>query len=752
MTSTNQQPRSSLPGLFARLPARLEFGDVLIFLYTLVFTRQYFWIISNNSIAWLLSLVVAVVLWVFYVSSKQFPREKTPLSFWLVVGLPLVAFFLLRAAFPDHSFDVLTYHLLHSERTLRGPLFGAGDYFPSPSPYNPAPDTLAGLSRLVLGFRLGPAINLLVLIWAAQITDNLLRPLVTNAWLRSGFVLIIVMAENFFFEISTYMIDLLALPLMMQATLLCLRADEAESERANFIQIALLLGASVAFKLTNLAVALPLVAICIYQISKQRLWRRPKEIGVIAVTSLIAFLAPQLPFFIYIFRLTGNPLFPIANVFFKSPYWPTHGGWDDRWGPHTFWETIAWPILIWFKPGRHSELAVYSGRLSLSFIVALIGLFFVWRNQRARLLCLILIVSALLWSVAGMGYSRYGLYQELLAGTTSVAVVMVLFRAGSIWKRAIAVAVCALLVGQAGLAAAYTLRHEWGARTSAVANPDKYRQEIGFALRDHSLREFLSNDMRRTFDDVQVWLETCPESTGFEALLNPAAPIIAGRQPEYFFTREARRRFIQAVEAAPAPRMFSVCFAKYTDVCRQAIAARGLEIARTTPVEVPFFSPQDRIGMMLIEIDRPLDGEARSKFESMWMNAAFPDSDYREQITALNAPPEMHAGEKITIRFRVRNLGYSAWPFQGNKEGRYQVNLANRWLNKAGQTEPSGAEGRTAMKSDLEPGGEVELPLLVTAPTATGEFTMEVDMVHEGVTWFYERGARPLQLRVRVVP
>ena len=32
-------------------------------------------------------------------------------------------FGLLRAAFPDHSFDVLTYHLLHAERTLRGTLF-----------------------------------------------------------------------------------------------------------------------------------------------------------------------------------------------------------------------------------------------------------------------------------------------------------------------------------------------------------------------------------------------------------------------------------------------------------------------------------------------------------------------------------------------------------------------------------------------------------------------------------------------------
>ena len=166
-------------------------------------------------------------------------------------------------------------------------------------------------------------------------------------------------------------------------------------------------------------------------------------------------------------------------------------------------------------------------------------------------------------------------------------------------------------------------------------------------------------------------------------------------------------------------------------------------------MDIPFFSNQDRIGMMLIEFRRPEEAVARSKFVSSWMNAAFPDSDYREQITALNPPVSMRAGEKLVLRFRVKNLGYSTWPAVGNAEGRFQVNIGNRWI-RTGSKQVNELDGRTGMPADLQPGTEVELPLTVKAPAEPGDYLLEIDMVHEGVTWFFERGATPLRLNVRV--
>jgi len=33
-----------------------------------------------------------------------------------------------------------------------------------------------------------------------------------------------------------------------------------------------------------------------------------------------------------------------------------------------------------------------------------------------------------------------------------------------------------------------------------------------------------------------------------------------------------------------------------------------------------------------------------------------------------------------------------------------------------------------------------------------GDYVLEFDMVHEGVTWFKQRGARPLSMNVTVTP
>jgi hypothetical protein len=743
-------------GAFANLTKilrlKVELGDALLFLYVLAFVRQYFWVVDSNLLAWTLSVSLTSVFSYFYISTKQFPAERFGRSFWVLVGLPLFAVYSLRAAFPDHSFDVLSYHLLHSERSLRGPLFAPGDFFPTAAPFNPVSDTVVGFSRLILGFRLGTLINFFVLLWAAQVTDKILRPFVAGAWLRTACVLIIVLAENLLFEISTYMIDLLALPLMLEATLLTLRADEAENRRANVIHVALLLGASTAFKLTNLAVVLPLVAVCAYKMAVGSRRFTPQQLMTTALLALGAFLAPLLPFSLYIFRVTGNPIFPVANVFFKSPYWPTHGGWDNRWGPQTLWETIAWPVLIWFKPERHSELAVYSGRLSLGFVVAFLGLVLAWRNARARTICFILISSALLWSAANTGYSRYGLYEELLAGATVVAVASAL--TGGIswaklsWRMALASVLCIVLVVQSYLACSYVLQKEWGSRATVFDDPAVYAQEAKFMLRDRSLRNFLTDEERALFDGVQVWVETCPKSTGFEVLLNRRAPIIAARQPEYFVTRESWRQFIRVVEESPGQRMFSLCLNDDVPKAKQVIAERGLEVVTLTAVNIPFFSPRDRIGMMLIEVQVPQEPKARSEFESAWMKGAFPTSVYREEIVALDPPSVMHTSEKADIRFKVKNLGNATWPAVGTKDFRYQVNMGNRWIVAGATAE----DNRAVMKADLPPGGEAQMTLTVNAPRTPGEYTLEIDMVHEGVTWFSERGARPLRLSVRVAP
>src|SRR2546423_344569 len=791
-------PRRAL----ALLRENAEFGDALVFLYALVFIRQYLWVAPDNARAWTLAAPLSAVAWYFYVRTKPFAPKRAGREFWLVVALPLLFVYMWRAPFPDVSFDVLNYRLLHAERSLRGRLFAPGAFFPTPAPSTPAPDTLTGLFRLALGYRLGTIVNLLSLVWAAQVVDKILRPFVARAYLRSACVLLVVLSEHLLFEINNYMVDLLALPLLLEATYIALRAcdaadtrtDDAHAVKADtqtdetdattnqtdararevnthsnggslslYVHAALLLGASAALKLTNATAIAPLVVLFAYTALAGPRRLAPKRLVSTLALSSVAFVAPILPFSVYLWRLTANPFFPLANGFFKSPYWPTGGGWDARWGPQGPWETIVWPVLSTFEPSRHSELAVYSGRLSIAFVVALVGLALAWRDARARLLSLIFLAGCMLWSAGGMGYSRYGLYLELLAGIVVVAFAATLFKDArrsttrrSRWMKAVAYVFVAALVAQAALACVYAYRYEWSMR-GTITHWRAYRSDFKYLLRDRSLARFLTDEERARYAGVGVWIESDIKSSGIEALLNPRAPVVTVSHQEFFTTRESRRRFVQTVEAAEGTvkagereRMYSLCLPEDLQSAEEFIRSRGLEVGTATPVEVPFFSPSNRIGMMLVAVSPPRDAAARAEFESSWTKAALADEDYRAEITTADSPAVMRVGERTTLRLRVRNVGGAVWPARGDARGMYQVNAGDRWLDAAGPRGVNDLDGPAAEPANLQPRRPLELPAAGAAPLAPGEYVLEIDMIHEGVTFFYEKGSRTLRMRVRV--
>ena len=752
-SDSTRQRTPARASLLAGLRGRFEFGDALLFVYALAFARQYFWLVNDNALAWTLSTLLAAFGLYFYVKTKPFESERVGRHFWLVVGLPLLFVYAFRAPFPDVSFDVLNYRLLHAERSLRGTLFAHGDFFPTPAPYDPAPDTITGIFRLALGYRLGTIVNLLALVWAARAADKILRPFVAGARARAVCVLLVALAEHLSFEVNNYMVDLLALPLLMEATHLALRADEAEDSRAVYVHAALLLGACAALKLTNVVMVVPLVLVFAYKATLGARRLAPARLVSTLVYCFVAFAATLAPFTVYLWRVTGNPLFPIANSFFKSPYWPTGGGWDTRWGPTDFWETLAWPVISFFEPERHSELAVYSGRLSIGFVVALAGLFLCRRNAHARTLSLLVVAGCLLWSAVGMGYSRYGLYLEMLSGVAVVAIAATLprgaWKSAPVWRRAVATLFVAALVVQASAACVYAYGYEWSMRHTML-HFREYRKEARQFLRDRSLTSYLPEEERTRYDAVGTWVVSGVKSAGLEVLLNDRAPAIAVNYQEFLTTREAKRRFVEAVNNAPGD-MYSLCFPEDLTAARQFIRERGLEVASEEYVDVLLFSPTHRIGMMLLRVAVPSEPEARAKFETSWMSAAFPDADYRARIEwAATAPAVLRAGERATLSVRVRNDGGSAWPARGDSRGMFQVNAGDRWLDASGERVVNDLDGRKALDADLAPGATLSLKLDVTAPKEPGEYTLEVDMIHEGVTFFREKGSTPLRARVRV--
>jgi hypothetical protein len=578
---------------------RFEAGDALLSLYVTVIARQYLcWLPVPDPIAWLISSIVGSFFLWKYVISKIEPRAQTSVAFWLIVAVPLSFVYLLRVPFPDVSFDVLNYRLFHGIRGLHGFLYRPGDFFPTPAPYNTAPDMAMGITRIVFGYRLGTIINLVTLLWSARIIERLLRSQIANTWLRHFAVLIIFAVEHLFFEINTYMIDLLAVPLLLEATRLAL--GNGRPLATDMTRIAFLLGLSVAFKLINIVTVAPIAVLAAWRFLGERKFALTMpEFTWVTAPALVAFLGPVLPFTIYLYQEMASPVFPIMNGVFKSPYWPPNSGWDSRWGPFGVWEVLIWPLKIFFRPDRLSELLVYSGRLSLGFIAALLAWLVAWRDANLRRLSFVTLAGLLFWST-GTGYIRYALFLELSAGI--VMVMLAIHTMKKPWLIPLSVAIVCSLGGQTLLACRYTGKTEWSGRATVFQYPAAWKRETQYFFRDRDLRRFSAKPNRSRFAQVEVWIESSIKTASLEILLNNKAPVIGLRSYESFASPQARLRFVKAMEAASGKRMFSLCFAEDLNDALQTIEKRGLTSGAQTRLDLPFYSPDYRLGLILIEV------------------------------------------------------------------------------------------------------------------------------------------------------
>jgi hypothetical protein len=606
------EPSSAPPRRFdlAALGRNIEFGDLLLPFYFAVFARQYFWPVGDEFAAWALTAALSLVVWLVYLWTKPEVTERTPRVFWLVVALPLLLVFALRAPFPDTSYDVLNYRLVSAERSLRGWPFISGDFFPPFYPLNPAPDMLLGVSRHLLGYRLGTALNLLALVWTGTVVEKVLREYVPAVWLRSLAVLLTLWTEHVLFLVNTYLVDLLALPLLLEATRLALRAAERGAGR-RLVRLALLVGMSCGLKVLNLAYAIPVALIYLHAWLSGGDRSRRGEVFKFAPLAAVAFLFPLAPYSLYMIRETGNPVFPLYNAVFKSPYWPQANLYDGRWGPRSPVEMILWPLRVAFNTERIGELAVYSGRISLAVAAAVLCLLVARRDRGLRALALATLAGALLWSATLTGYARYGLFVEMLGGMLVVCFASLLLssrpalRVGRRASPGVAAVLLLASAAQVARASGYVMRYEWAMRPTVFGDARGYVSEARFLLRDHELKKFFGEADAQRLAGVGAWVESGPLTSGFESLLTPDAPILCAYIPDYFSVSAGRERFARALKESAGKQFAALCFESDLEPCSRTAESRGLEVVERTPVNMLVYSHRTYLKMYLLKLRVP---------------------------------------------------------------------------------------------------------------------------------------------------
>ena len=736
---------------FAKWPRSIGLGEVLILFYLLAYVRQYFWVLSSNRLAWVFSIFTSIAIWVLLLRFMPSSSEKAPVQFWTLVALPLLLFYLLRVPFPDISFDVLNYRLVQSERALHGAPFLRGDFFPVIFPLNPAPDLITGIFRYFLGYRLGTVVNYLTLLWVGLILNKFLRALIPSHWVRSVAILSILLCEHMFFEINTYMVDLIALPLLLEATWLTFNFRSSEQKNRDLIFTAFLLGGSFAIKLSNVTAIIPIALWFAFEFFTVT-GKRPKRSWLTIVIAVAVFFLPILPHAVYIYRETGSPFFPLYNEIFKSVYWPEINVGDGRWGPRGWGETIAWPFLTLLNPKRLSELGLYSGRLALGSIAAVVCLLTPRSSRSLRGTAFVLLFGSLLWSLSS-GYIRYALFFELLAGLLVIELVIRLRSNGLSQhvRGSLPYLPLLLFVAQSVVALFYASRTEWGGRQTFLQRPKDYLAETRYFFHDHNLSKFLTPDKKPLIWNVDGWIVSSVKSSGPEVLLQNQVPMLGVHNLEYFDMPASRERFANSLALSRGKRLFSLSLTDEVDTARSNLRRRGFQVSEPTVLRVPFYSDHIGLPMVLFEVTptttllppKPDSPDTTVSVEPL------PDDAFSAELAVAPTPTHLRHGEKTTIKVNAKNVSTVIWPARGQDDGRFFVRVGNVWFDSKNKL-VNNMDGRANLPYDLWPGDSVEIPLTITAPAIAGDYTLEIDMIQEGVTFFKAKGSKVLRLKIVV--
>jgi hypothetical protein len=321
-------------------------------------------------------------------------------------------------------------------------------------------------------------------------------------------------------------------------------------------------------------------------------------------------------------------------------------------------------------------------------------------------------------------------------------------------KFALAVLPVAVLVAQGALSAVYVRRTEWSLRPMAFDEPQGFRKESRWILRDRDLGEFQSVPNKDLFAQVEAWIVSSVKSNGVEVLLRPDVPMLAVNYGEYFAQPKGRQRFDRALEDLQGKHVYSLTLHDELESALEALKQRNLGVNEVQDIIVPFFSTRTQFHMTLIEIVIPPKHELPRKTpETPTVTVAsspLDDNAFQAELVATGVPPIMSPGQTATIGVSVKNRSEYAWPSKPGDRPVYHINVADVWLQSDGRTLVNNMDARSTLPRDLWPGESTKVQLTVTAPATPGDYVLELDLVQEGVAFFKDKGSQTWQTTVKV--
>ncbi len=124
-----------------------------------------------------------------------------------------------------------------------------------------------------------------------------------------------------------------------------------------------------------------------------------------------------------------------------------------------------------------------------------------------------------------------------------------------------------------------------------------------------------------------------------------------------------------------------------------------------------------------------------------------PHEAYRASVCVEDDVPEEAApGAEIVLGVSVTNISAHRW----SQKDAGPIRVGNHWLTGRGDEMLIQDDGRASLPDHLAPGEACRLALKITVPPEPGEYQLECDVVHEGLSWFADRGSNTWRGQVQV--
>jgi len=124
-----------------------------------------------------------------------------------------------------------------------------------------------------------------------------------------------------------------------------------------------------------------------------------------------------------------------------------------------------------------------------------------------------------------------------------------------------------------------------------------------------------------------------------------------------------------------------------------------------------------------------------------------PDAAYRAAVHAEpDIPSSIGPGSDLMLTASVTNISDHPW----SQAEAGAIRLGNHWLSGTGHAMLVQDDARASLPDTLAPGHTCRVTFTVRAPREPGEYQLECDVVHEGLTWFADKGSTTWRTTVRV--